>query len=56
MPHGLHLADVEQLFGLLDRLADAGKSVIVIEHLAHQRAGERVLIDASNDVGAPARR
>ncbi|HEX5713977.1 MAG TPA: excinuclease ABC subunit UvrA [Solirubrobacterales bacterium] len=29
---GLHLADVEQLLGLLDQLVDAGKSVIVIEH------------------------
>ena len=29
---GLHLADVQQLLGLLDRLVDAGKSVIVIEH------------------------
>ncbi|PYC67814.1 daunorubicin resistance protein DrrC [Streptomyces tateyamensis] len=29
---GLHLADVEQLLGLLDRLVDAGRSVIVIEH------------------------
>ncbi|WCB93431.1 hypothetical protein DSM104299_02144 [Baekduia alba] len=29
---GLHLANVEQLLGLLDRLVDAGKSVIVIEH------------------------
>ncbi len=29
---GLHLADVEQMLGLLDRLVDAGKSVIVIEH------------------------
>ncbi|RZL90297.1 MAG: excinuclease ABC subunit UvrA [Variovorax sp.] len=29
---GLHLADVEQFLGLLDRLVDAGKSVIVIEH------------------------
>ena len=29
---GLHLADVEQLLGLLDRLVDAGKSVLVIEH------------------------
>jgi len=29
---GLHLADVEQLLGLLDRLVDGGKSVIVIEH------------------------
>ena len=29
---GLHLADVEHLLGLLDRLVDAGKSVVVIEH------------------------
>jgi len=29
---GLHLADVEQLIGLLDRLVDSGKSVIVIAH------------------------
>ena len=29
---GLHLADVEQLLGLLDRLVDSGKSVIVISH------------------------
>jgi excinuclease UvrABC ATPase subunit len=29
---GLHLADVEQLLGLLDRIVDSGKSVIVIEH------------------------
>ena len=29
---GLHLADVEQLLGLLDRLVEAGKSVIVVEH------------------------
>ncbi|MBJ7352602.1 MAG: ATP-binding cassette domain-containing protein, partial [Rhodococcus sp.] len=29
---GLHLADVDKLLGLLDRLVDAGKSVIVIEH------------------------
>jgi excinuclease UvrABC ATPase subunit len=30
--NGLHLADVEHLLGLLDRLVDSGKSVIVIEH------------------------
>ena len=30
--NGLHLADVAQLLGLLDRLVDAGKTVIVIEH------------------------
>ena len=29
---GLHLADVEQLLGLLDRLVDAGRSVVIIEH------------------------
>jgi excinuclease UvrABC ATPase subunit len=29
---GLHLADLDQLLGLLDRLVDSGKSVIVIEH------------------------
>jgi excinuclease UvrABC ATPase subunit len=29
---GLHLADVERLLGLLDRLVDTGKSVIVVEH------------------------
>jgi excinuclease UvrABC ATPase subunit len=29
---GLHLADIEQLLGLLDRLVDSGESVIVIEH------------------------
>ncbi|MBS1678449.1 MAG: excinuclease ABC subunit UvrA [Actinobacteria bacterium] len=29
---GLHLADVEQLLTLLDRLVDSGRSVIVIEH------------------------
>ncbi|MEV4755900.1 excinuclease ABC subunit UvrA [Micromonospora sp. NPDC049559] len=29
---GLHLADVDQLLGLLDRLVDAGNTVIVIEH------------------------
>ncbi|GAA4857502.1 excinuclease ABC subunit UvrA [Actinomycetospora straminea] len=29
---GLHLADVEQMLGLLDRLVDSGRSVIVIEH------------------------
>jgi excinuclease UvrABC ATPase subunit len=31
-PPGLHLADVERLLGLLDRLVDPGKAVIVVEH------------------------
>jgi excinuclease UvrABC ATPase subunit len=29
---GLHLADVDHLLGLLDRLVDAGRTVVVIEH------------------------
>ncbi|KTR95657.1 hypothetical protein NS220_05085 [Microbacterium testaceum] len=29
---GLHLADVDNLLGLLDRLVDAGDTVVVIEH------------------------
>ncbi|RKN40056.1 excinuclease ABC subunit UvrA [Streptomyces hoynatensis] len=48
---GLHLADIEQLLGLLDRLVDSGRSIIVVEHHQAVMAHADWIIDLGPGAG-----